>query len=124
MTGLAEAKTKLEQELTKIEKVINEEEAFRRKTAFHAYAGSGSRSFSEIEMQAFKLYAEKLHWLLAVLAGLEKTYVCVEKKQLREKLALLRKEYYQSTKQGGDNDISARMDMLNQLLQYIIYLST
>lgn len=55
----------------KIQKVIDEEKAFRKRTAINSYAGEGRRGFSEIEMDKFETIVKELNWLLGLLVEKE-----------------------------------------------------
>lgn len=58
---------KIRERRNKIQKVIDEEVAFRRSTAFHAYSGAGRRGFSEIEMDKFQTIVKELDLVLGLL---------------------------------------------------------
>ncbi len=82
----------IKKERDKVQKVIDEEEAFRKKTAFHDFGGAGKRSFSEIEMQRFRDAIKIYDKVLGLLDEREK--------ELRKKLRTAErkeKEAYQRT---------------------------
>jgi len=68
---LGEVAQKIRDKRDKIQKVIDEEEAFRKRTAFHDFGGVGKRGFSEIEMDKFRAIVEQFDWILGLLVEQE-----------------------------------------------------
>jgi len=64
---LGEVADKIREKRDKIQKAIDEENKFRRSTAFHSYAGASRRGFTEIEMDKFGSIVTQLNWGLGLL---------------------------------------------------------